>query len=126
MEDVPLELLDQLMTVHIDKTYWKSLNNQEIALALERVDKEGGLIHKSIGNLIKIKQDFEWYDQRDHTEVTIELVHGDSGSAVMDGYGNLIGMAYAYSEDPLRYWCIPLDGILGCYEEITGRMPYVY
>ncbi len=126
LEDVPKELLNQLMTVHIDRTYWQSLDEQEIALALERVDKEGGLIHISTGNLIKVKQEFEWYDQREHTEVTIELVHGDSGSAVLDGYGNLIGMAYAYSEDPIRYWCIPLDGILGCYEEITGRMPYVY
>lgn len=126
LEDVPEELLDQLMTVHIDRTYWESLDEQEIDLALERVDKEGGLIHISTGNLIKVKQEFEWYDQREHTEVTIELVHGDSGSAVLDGYGNLIGMAFAYSEDPIRYWCIPLDGILGCYEEITGRTPYVY
>lgn len=125
-EDVPVELLEQLMTVHIDRSYWESLDQQEIELALERVDKEGGLLHKSTGNLIKIKQDFEWFDQRDHTEVTVELIHGDSGSAVMDGYGNLIGMAFAYSEEPLRFWCIPLDGILSCYEEITGRMPYVY
>lgn len=125
-EDVPEELLERLMTVHIDRTYWETLDEQDIELALERVDKEGGLIHTSTGNLIKIKQDFDWYDQRDHTEVTIELVHGDSGSAVLDGYGNLIGMAFAYSVDPTRYWCIPLDGILGCYEEITGRTPYVY
>ena len=125
-EDVPDELLQELMTVHIDRTYWESLDEQQIALALERVDKAGGLIHKSTGNLIKVKQDFEWYAQRDHTEVTIELVHGDSGSAVLDGYGNLIGMAFAYSVEPTRYWCIPLDGILDCYEEITGRTPYVY
>ncbi len=58
--------------------------------------------------------------------MTIELVHGDSGSAVLDGYGNLVGMAFAYSVDPVRFWCVPLDGILECYEEITGREPYVY
>ena len=28
--------------------------------------------------------------------------------------------------DPVRFWCVPLDGILECYEEITGREPYVY
>ncbi len=125
-EDVPEELLDRLMTVHIDRTYWESLDDQEIELALERVDREGGLLHKSMGNLIKIKQEFDWYEYLPHTEVTIELVHGDSGSAVLDGYGNLIGMAFAYSVEPVRYWCIPLDGILSCYEEITGRRPYVY
>lgn len=124
--DVPQELLERLMTVHIDRTYWESLDRQEIVLALERVDRRGGLIHTSTGNLIKIKQEFEWFDQRAHTEVSLELVHGDSGSAVLDGYGNLICMAFAFSTDPTRYWCIPLDGILSCYEEITGRMPYVY
>lgn len=126
LSDVPEELLERLMTVHIDRTYWESLNQQDIILALERVDKSGGLVHTSTGNLIKIKQDFDWFDQRPHTEVTLELVHGDSGSAVLDGYGNLICMAFAYSTDPTRYWCIPLDGILSCYEEITGRVPYVY
>lgn len=126
LRDVPESLLKKLMTVHIDKTYWEKLDEQNLELALERVDREGGLLHVSEGVLIKAKQEFEWYDKLDHTEVTVELVHGDSGSAVIDGYGNLIGMAYAYSTEPTRYWCVPLDGILTCYQEITGRMPYVY
>lgn len=126
LADVPEELLRQLMTVHIDRQHWEKLDEQPIELALERVDREGGLIHTTEGNLIKIRQNFEWYNQMYHTEVTVELVHGDSGSAVLDGYGNLICMAYAYSTAPVRYWCVPLDGILACYKEITGRMPYVY
>ena len=126
IEDVPDRLLKKLMTVHIDKTYWGKLDEQSLNLALERVDREGGLLHVSEGVLIKTKQEFDWYDRLEHTEVTVELVHGDSGSAVFDGYGNLIGMAYAYSTEPTRYWCVPLDGILACYQEITGRMPYVY
>lgn len=126
LEDVPQELLEKLMTVHIDRTYWEGLNQQDIDLGLERVDREGGLLHVSKGKLLKVKQEFDWNTHEDHTEVTLELVHGDSGSAVLDGYGNLICMAYAYSTDPVRYWCIPLDGILRCYREITGRMPYVY
>lgn len=126
LKDVPEELLEKLMTVHIDRTYWESLDQQDIELGLERVDREGGLLHVTKGRLLKIKQDFEWNNRAEHTEVTVELVHGDSGSAVLDGYGNLICMAYAYSTDPTRYWCVPLDGILECYEDITGRMPYVY
>ncbi|MCI8528363.1 MAG: hypothetical protein HFH82_04290 [Lachnospiraceae bacterium] len=125
-KDVPESLLRQLMTIHIDKTYWESLDQQSIEMALERVDRKGGLIHTARGNLIKVKQEFDWYGKLEHTEVTVELVHGDSGSALMDGYGNLICMAYAFSTDPVRYWCIPLDAILECYEEITGHMPYVY
>lgn len=125
-EDIPEELQEQLMTVHIDKSYWNRLDDQTVELGLERVDREGGILHVTTGSLIKVKQYFEWYDRKDHTEVTVVLEHGDSGSAIMDGHGNLISMAYAYSTDPIRYWCIPLDGILDCYEEITGRKVFVY
>lgn len=125
-KDVPDWLLKKLMTVHLDRTYWEELDSQALELALERVDREGGLLHVSKGNLVKTRQEFEWYDRLYHTEVTVELVHGDSGSALVDGYGNLICMAYGFSTDPVRYWCVPLDGILRCYQEITGRMPYVY
>ena len=54
------------------------------------------------------------------------FLHGDSGSAILDGHGNLIAMAYAYTGSPTRYWCVPLDAILDCYTEITGRTPFVY
>ncbi len=130
LEDVPEALLRKLMTVHIDKTYWESLDTQRIEMALERVDRAGGLLHVTRGHLIKIKQEFDWNEQWEHTEVTVQLIQGDSGSALLDGYGNLICMAYAFSsavaDEPARYWCVPLDGILGCYKEITGRVPYVY
>lgn len=126
LENVPEELLEKLMTVHIDRSYWESLNQQDIEVGLERVDRTGGLLHVTKGRLIKVKQEFDWNNHAEHTEVTVELVHGDSGSAILDGYGNLICMAYAYSTDPTRYWCVPLDGILDCYREITGRTPYVY
>lgn len=125
-EDIPEELQEQLMTVHIDRSFWNGLDDQELALGLERVDRRGGILHVTTGELIKVKQHFEWYDGKDHTEVTVELEHGDSGSAILDGHGNLISMAYAYSTDPTRYWCVPLDGILECYEEITGHQVYVY
>ena len=124
--DLPEKLIDQLMTVHIDRGYWNDLDDQRIDVGLERVDREGGVLRVSTGSLVKVKQHFMWYDQKDHTEVTLVLEHGDSGSAILDGYGNLIGMAYAYSSSPRRNWCVPLDGILACYEEITGRSVYVY
>lgn len=126
VQDIPEELLGRLKTVHIDKEYWGGLNDDRIDVGLLRVDRQGGVLHTSVGTLLKIKQYFAWYDNRDHTEVTAKLERGDSGSAILDGYGNLIGMAYAYSTSPRRYWCVPLDGILECYEEITGRTVFVY
>ena len=123
---LPEKLMKQLMTVHIDEEYWSGLNDQRIDVGLERVDRAGGVLRVSTGTLIKVKQYFMWYDQKEHTEVTLKLEHGDSGSAILDGYGNLIGMAYAYSSSPRRYWCVPLDGIIECYEEITGHDIYVH
>ena len=123
---LPEKLMKQLMTVHIDEEYWSGLNDQRIDVGLERVDRAGGIMHVSTGTLLKVKQYFMWYDQKEHTEVTLKLEHGDSGSAILDGYGNLIGMAYAYSSSPRRYWCVPLDGIIECYREITGRDIFVY
>ena len=123
---LPKKLMEQLMTVHIDEEYWSGLNDQRIDVGLERVDRAGGIMHVSTGTLLKVKQYFMWFDQKEHTEVTLKLEHGDSGSAILDGYGNLIGMAYAYSSSPRRYWCVPLDGIIECYEEITGHDIFVY
>ena len=125
-DDIPPELQDQLITVHIDRSYWGGLDDQAVELGLERVDREGGILHVTTGSLVKVKQRFDWDGRKDHTEVTVALEHGDSGSAILDGQGTLISMAYAYSTDPTRYWCIPLDAILECYEEITGRQVYVY
>ena len=124
--DVPEELMEQLMTIHIDMEYWSGLDDQRLDVGLERVDRTGGILHTSTGIMLKVKQYFGWYDKENQTEVTLVLEHGDSGSAVMDGYGNLIGMAFAYTCSPRRYWCVPLDGILESYEEITGRELYVY
>ena len=124
--DVPEALFARLGTVHIDREYWSGLNDDRIDVGLLRVDRQGGVVHTSQGILLKVKQYFAWGDKRVHTEMTAKLEHGDSGSAVLDGYGNLIGMAYAYSTSPRRYWCVPLDGILDCYEEITGRTVFVY
>ena len=124
LQDLPEELAQKLMTVHIDRDYWSGLDDRRIDVGLERVDREGGLVHISTGILLKVKQYFGWDEDTDMTEVTLVLEHGDSGSAIMDGRGNLIAMAYAYSCQPRRYWCVPLDGILQAYQEITGREVY--
>ena len=124
--DIPSDLLDQLMTIHIDRSYWEGLYDQRIRVGLLRVDRQGGIKHTAMGYLVRTKENLNTDDRKKYTEVTLELEHGDSGSAVVDGHGNLVGMAYGYSEQPRRDWCIPLDAILDCYEEITGRSVYVY
>ena len=58
--------------------------------------------------------------------MSLRLRPGDSGSAVFDIEGRLIGMAFAYSISPERDWAVPLDEIVKAYEEITGRRLYTY
>lgn len=125
-KDVPESLMQELRPVTIDYTYWEVLDEEPILLGLGRVSREGGFDHITTGNLIKIKQYFEWDSAHPHTEVTVALEAGDSGSAILDDDGNLIAMAYAYSTEPTRYWCVPLDEILKAYREITGRNPRVF
>lgn len=123
---LPEALRQELKAVTIDYTYWEVLDEEPILLGLGRVSREGGFDHITTGNLIKIKQYFEWDSAHPHTEVTVALEAGDSGSAILDDDGNLIAMAYAYSTEPTRYWCVPLDEILKAYREITGRNPRVF
>ncbi len=127
VSSLPEGILDRLYTVHIDETLWDELDEQPIALGLVRLGKNGIIQHESTGALIKVRQDFMFYNEYDHTEFTIPLVNGDSGSAIFDSAGDLIAMAFAYSLTPdVRYWGIPLDGLLDCYQQITGRRPYTY
>ncbi len=120
------DLWEQLKPVTIDYTYWEGLDEEPISLGLGRISREGGFDHITTGNLVKVKQDFEFDFSHPHTEVTVELREGDSGSAIFDFNGNLIAMAYAYSTEPMRYWCVPLDEIIANYKELTGRNPRVF
>ncbi len=127
ISSLPEGILDRIYTVHINESLWTQLDEQPIALGLVRLGKNGIVQHESTGALIKVRQDFMFYNEYDHTEFTIPLVNGDSGSAIFDSSGDLIAMAFAYSLSPgVRYWGIPLDGLLDCYQSITGRRPYTY
>lgn len=126
--EVSDEVLRELMTVHIDLNYWESLGNEQIDVGLLRVDKNGDVLHIICGKVLKRETDFPWGNGEKETELEIEQVQGDSGSAIFDQYGNLISMVYGTSHDigGDRNWGIPLDAIISSYEEITGRTPYIY
>ncbi len=127
IDSLPEGMLDRLYTVHISESLWNQLDEQPIALGLVRLGKNGNVQHESTGALVKVRQDFIFYNQNDHTEFTVPLVNGDSGSAIFDSSGDLIAMAFAYSLSPgVRYWGVPLDGLLDCYQQITGHRPYTY
>ena len=125
LSKLPGNFADTLRTVHIDKGVWDKLeDNDGTQLGMRTInkngkvwqDKEGELLQKSMVYLGALSKG-------ESMEVSIELYNGASGSAVLDGCGNLIGMAaFITGEDEdARNWCVPLEPILTYFEEVFGR-----
>lgn len=124
MDKVPGELLDTLKTVHINKGYWQTLaNDSETELGLRTINKDGSVWRDRKGKLVKkatqLEEGTTYREVETVTEVTIQLFKGCSGSAIVDGYGNLIAMAAAHGEG--RYYGIYLENILNFFYKTFGR-----
>ncbi len=126
--DLPEELVSTLRTVHIDKDYWESLSNRpDIEVGFSCAREDGSLWAKRAGLLLykeTVKEEFLSYGT--FSEIGIVLEEGMSGSAVVDGHGNLMGMAVSITWDTVQYqyWAVTLENILEAYEEILGRNFY--
>ncbi len=126
---LPSGYAESLSTVHIDVGRWNALSAdpRALPLGLAHIGQSGEIEYTSTGTLVCVHQRFSYFQGNDQTEVTLQLIHGDSGSAILDETGSLIGVGFAYSLEPeVHYWAVPLDAFLSCYEEITGRIPYTY
>lgn len=130
--NITQELLDSLMTVHIDMEYWESLENQEpLTLCVRTINEKGsvwrdrtGTLAQKMGNLPEFAIGYRGMKVTEMTEVNLNLYHGSSGSAILDGHGYLIAMTdiYTYDENrKTRQWGVPLRYILNYYEEVMGR-----
>lgn len=136
LADINEELLDTLMTVHVDTEYWKSLDNEaDISVCMRTIndngkvwrDREGTLRYKenSYGDVLAVM------DKRGlMTVVDMSLYNGCSGSAILDGHGNLICMATLILKQRvngswIRTNCgVTLPKILSFYEETMGKSLY--
>lgn len=121
-KDMPENLPEELMTVHIDLEYWKGLKEEKVEIGLLRMAQEDEEEQILTGTLIRKKTEFLWGSGEEETEIKIGQEAGDSGTAVFDQYGNLISMVHGTSHDMGgdREWGIPLDGIVEGYAEIMG------
>lgn len=130
--EVPTETFEQLMTVHINKGYWDALGNTEpINVGLRCIDNEGGVWRDREGTMkekMLTPGTMPELPKTDHQLwVNLSQFHGASGSAILDGHGNLIGM----SSNIVRYYDrgtyqlgVNLQEILLAYEEIVGEVVY--
>ncbi len=126
LSSLPDSYEELISTVHIDMTYWDSLNDDPIELGLEKMGRDGTIEHYTYGTLVRKIQNFAYFIPHLQTEMALTLHRGDSGSAVFDAQGRLIGMAFAYSVSPERDWAVPLNEIVSAYEDITGNTLYTY
>lgn len=127
LEEVPEELLDTLQTVHINRTYWEELGNEDgISLCMRTIDEDGEVWRDRTGRLIMkfgaLPEGVHYRSVDPITEVGVKLYSGCSGSAILDGHGNLIAMAAGHSGN--RYYGISLGNILTYFEKIFGREVY--
>lgn len=124
---LPESVTDTMMTVHINRTYWEGLENEAaISLCMRTINRDGSIWRDRTGKLIskdgELPEGVRYREVSPITEVSVKLYSGCSGSAILDGHGNLIAMAAGHSD--ARYYAIPLGNILDYFEQVFGREVY--
>jgi len=123
------ETLAQLRSVHIDNDYWENLGDTEaISIGFRAIKSDGSVWGDRIGNMVQkiAHSDIKGTESWVMTETTIHNFPGSSGSAVLDGHGNLIAMVRATSVygTYYRYWCTTFREIMDQYKAVTGQDAY--
>lgn len=131
VSEIPLDLLSNLKTVHINLDYYKTISSKpRFAMGMYCIKDDGsewlthyGYIVRKSGLLA------EHFDNFDYPvmEVSVKLQHGVSGSAIIDSHGNLLCMAAFYWDHNgnREYYGVSLEDILDYYEEVFNeRLEY--
>lgn len=135
LEYVPKELMDTLKTVHIDNGYLESITDpEEVNVGFRTLEQDGSIWQDKEGVLVELKQEFRYQEYAEDylhgnlhyvTQVTAPSFNGASGSAILDGHGNLIAMVSFYFYDASLnkrfYYGMTVEDILRGYKEIFGE-----
>jgi len=131
-ENIPGDLMDTLKTVHINKSYWDGLSTEKVSLVMRTLNEDGTVWRDKEGNMLNKIDDTEYDSWNRMTRMSLQSFGGCSGSAILDGYGNLITMArghvnyYYQGAWKVSNWGVCLDDILNFYEETMGKQLYYY
>lgn len=124
MERVSEETLKMLRCVPVSKSRWELFLQQGGNLTMTVMGKNGPMETKE-GKAVALVQNKYFEDTV--LQVTMPLVPGNSGSAIVDEKGYLIGMAVGQVREigyDLEYYAAPLDDIADVYEAVTGCKLY--
>lgn len=119
--------LKKLKTVHINENYYERLwDRPYVTLGMYVMNSDGTEKFTHYGQVLRksgyLSEYFEGYDYA-CTEVSVELVKGVSGSAIIDDHGNLICMAAFYwdNKKKMEYYGVSADDIIKCYKVFLGK-----
>ena len=120
---IPSDYVQKLRTVHINKGYWDNLADDcKLAIAYSSIDGKGEVWSNNIGYIVEKEALRNWNQYKDVNEtiISFEPVSGTSGSALIDGHGQLIGMMRGYTEYPgyIETVAVPLNSILSYFEAV--------
>ncbi len=127
-EDISEELMDTLITVHIDMAYWERLENEEPLSLCFRTLNENGTIWKDKDGIMLEKEGIsEYKTEVVMTKANMGVFSGSSGSAIFDGHGNLIAMIMGHEYHNGSWvwdWGVRLTDITGFYYKTYNRQLY--
>ena len=125
MGDIPAETLDMLQSVQIDMNRYEEAKQGGTPLFMEILNKDG-LDYVQEGESLGLSDEFYLLDSPT-LRFTVKLVAGNSGSAILDQYGNVVAMAvgtYWETGKGTHYFGVTVDHILELYESMTGNDLY--
>lgn len=127
-EDISEELMNTLMTVHIDMSYWESLENEEpISLCFRTLNENGSIWRDKDGIMLEKEGVSEYKSNVVMTKANMGVFAGSSGSAIFDGHGNLIAMIMGHEYHNSKWvwdWGVRLTDIMSFYYQTYNRQLY--
>lgn len=126
IEDIPEDLLNRLYTVHINKGYWDSLENEtDLEVGIRCITDKGTVWRDRKGKLVYKAShgDMQYRNLYDATRITASLFSGASGSNIFDIHGNTMSVATYVISGGGRYesYGMTLETLCSGFEEIFGR-----
>lgn len=136
IEYIPANTFDTLKTVHINKAYVDAIKvPSDIKICFRTINNKGSVWRDRNGILLALYTNVDeeatrtypkYYSNVDYVSVISPNVYGgSSGSAVLDEYGNLIGMV-SFNRSVADEWgyknfCITLEDILKSYKYFFNK-----
>lgn len=125
IEDIPQDTMAHLMSVNVSREAWERVDREEVPLFFQLLGSNG-VEYSRTGSELGYDTEFNIVSIPT-LRVTLRLEPGNSGSAIFDYEGNLIGIAVGAVTNPgkyVHYYAIGAEHLVRLYESATGNFLY--